>query len=46
VDREEVKRLGVGLREVDLFSDEVGTSIRHYANRLAKEVCKTALVRL
>jgi 2-phospho-L-lactate transferase/gluconeogenesis factor (CofD/UPF0052 family) len=46
VDREEVERLGVRLREADLFSDEVGTSIRHDANRLAKEVCKIALVRL
>jgi uncharacterized cofD-like protein len=46
VDREAVERLGVRLREADLLSDEVGTSIRHDANRLAKEVCKTALVRL
>ena len=46
VNREEVERLGVRLREANLLSDEVGTSIRHDANRLAKEVCKTALVRL
>jgi uncharacterized cofD-like protein len=46
VDREEVERLGVRLREADLFSDGAGTSIRHDANRLAKEVCEIALVRL
>jgi uncharacterized cofD-like protein len=46
VDREEVERLGVRLREANLFSDEVGAIVRHDAGRLAKEVCKTALVRL
>src|SRR5215217_582885 len=46
VDREEVERLGVRLRAADLFSDGASTSIRHDANRLAKEVCEIALVRL
>jgi hypothetical protein len=36
----------VRLREANLFSDEVGAIVRHDAGRLAKEVCKTALVRL
>lgn len=46
VDREAVERLGVRLREADLLSDDVGASIRHDADRLAKAVCEAALVRL
>jgi uncharacterized cofD-like protein len=44
VDRKEIDKLGVRLREADLFSDQVGTTVRHNADRLAKEVCKIALV--
>jgi uncharacterized cofD-like protein len=38
LDREEIERLGVRLREADLFSDQVGPIVRHNADRLAKEV--------
>jgi hypothetical protein len=38
LDREEIERLGVRLREADLFSGQVGPSVRHNADRLAKEV--------
>lgn len=44
VDRKKIDKLGVRLREADLFSDQVGTTVRHNADRLAKEVCKIALV--
>ena len=46
VDRKEIAKLGVRLREADLFSDQVGTTVRHNADRLAMEVCKIALVSL
>jgi uncharacterized cofD-like protein len=46
VDRKEIDKLGVRLREADLFSDQVGTTVRHNADRLAKEACKIALVSL
>ena len=46
LDREEIGRLGVRLREADLFSDQVGPIVRHNADRLAKEVCKTVLIGL
>ena len=46
VDRTEIDKLGVRLREADLFSDQAGTTVRHNADRLAKEVCKIALVSL
>ena len=46
VDREEVEKLGVRLREADLLSDDAGAGIRHDANRLAEEVYKTVLVHL
>jgi 2-phospho-L-lactate transferase/gluconeogenesis factor (CofD/UPF0052 family) len=46
LDREEIGRLGVRLREADLFLDQVGPIVRHNADRLAKEVCKTVLVRI
>ena len=46
VDRKEIDKLGVRLREADLFSDQVGTTVRHNADRQAKEVCKIALVSL
>ena len=38
LDREEIERLGVRLREADLLSDQVGPIVRHNADRLAKEV--------
>jgi len=44
VDREEIRALGVRLREADLLS-EVGSEVRHDASRLAEEVRKVALVR-
>jgi uncharacterized cofD-like protein len=46
VDREQVGRLGIRVREAHLLSDEVGTSVRHDPDRLAEEVCEAALVRL
>ncbi len=46
VDREEVEKLGIRLREADLLSDKIGASVRHDPLRLAKEVCEAALVRL
>jgi uncharacterized cofD-like protein len=45
VDREEIEKLGIRLREADLLSDEIGASVRHDPLRLAKEVCEAALVR-
>jgi uncharacterized cofD-like protein len=45
VDREEVEKLGIRLREADLLSDEIGAGVRHDPLRLAKEVCEAALVR-
>jgi uncharacterized cofD-like protein len=46
VDREEVEKLGIRVREGHLLSDEVGTSVRHDPHRLAEEVYEAALVRL
>jgi uncharacterized cofD-like protein len=46
VDRKEIERLGVRLREADLFSDHTGMIVRHNAERLGEEVCKAALVSL
>ena len=46
VDREEIEKLGIRLREADLLSEEPGTSVRHDPARLAKEVCEAALIRL
>ena len=45
VDREEIEALGVRLREAGLLSYEVGASVRHDPDRLAREVCEAALVR-
>jgi uncharacterized cofD-like protein len=44
VDREEIERLGVRLREADLLSE--GAEVRHVPDRLAEEVCEVGLVRL
>ncbi len=46
VDREQVEKLGIRVREAHLLSDGVGTSVRHDPDRLAEEVCEAALVRL
>ena len=46
VDREEVERLGIRMREAHLLSEEIGASVRHDPERLAEEVCEAALVRL
>ena len=47
MDREEVKALGVRLREADLISHaDSNREVRHDASRLAEEVRKVALVRL
>lgn len=46
VDREEIEALGVRLREAALLSEDFGASVRHDPDRLAREVCEAALVRL
>ena len=46
VDREEVERLGVRVREAELLSERVEAGVRHDPERLAEEVCEAALVRL
>ena len=46
VDREEVEKLGVGIREAPLLSEDIRAGVRHDAERLAEEVCEAALVRL
>jgi 2-phospho-L-lactate transferase/gluconeogenesis factor (CofD/UPF0052 family) len=46
VDRDEVGRLGIRLREAVLLSREAETGVRHDPDRLAEEVCEAALVRL
>jgi uncharacterized cofD-like protein len=46
VDREEIRALGVRVREADLISREPGSEVRHDALRLAEEVCEVVLVRL
>jgi len=46
VDREQVERLGVRLREADLLSEEVEAGVRHDPDRLAEEVCEAAIVHL
>ena len=49
VDREEIEALSVRLREARLLSETVGepgASVRHDPDRLAREVCEAALVRL
>jgi 2-phospho-L-lactate transferase/gluconeogenesis factor (CofD/UPF0052 family) len=46
VDREEIERLGVRLREADLLSERAESGVRHDPERLAEEVCEAALVRL
>jgi len=46
VDREGIEALGVRVREAELLAHEVGASVRHDPDRLAREVCEAALVRL
>jgi uncharacterized cofD-like protein len=46
VDREEIEKLGVRLREADLLSERAEAGVRHDPDRLAEEVCEAALVRL
>ena len=46
VDREEIEVLGVRVHEANVLSDDVGASVRHDPDRLAREVCEAALVRL
>ncbi len=47
VDREEIRALGVRIREAGLISRaDVNAEVRHDASRLAEEVCGIALVRL
>jgi uncharacterized cofD-like protein len=46
VDRDEVGKLGVRLREAVLLSQEAEAGVRHDSDRLAEEVCEAALVRL
>jgi uncharacterized cofD-like protein len=46
VDREEIEKLGVRLREADLLSERAEAGVRHDSDRLAEEVCEAALVRL
>jgi uncharacterized cofD-like protein len=46
VDHEEIRALGVRVREVDLVSSEAGAGVRHDASRLAEEVRRVALVHL
>jgi uncharacterized cofD-like protein len=46
VDREEIEKLGVRLREAALLSEDAEAGVRHDPDRLAEEVCEAALVRL
>ena len=46
VDHEEIRALGVRVREVDLVSSEANAGGRHDASRLAEEVRRVALVHL
>ncbi|HEY6582995.1 MAG TPA: gluconeogenesis factor YvcK family protein, partial [Rubrobacter sp.] len=46
VDREEVGKFGVRLREAVLLADDAGAGLRHDPDRLAGEACEVALVRL
>jgi uncharacterized cofD-like protein len=46
VDRERVERLSVRVRDADLLSERVEAGVRHDPERLAKQVCEVALIRL
>jgi uncharacterized cofD-like protein len=46
VDREEIEKLKVRLREAELLSERAEAGVRHDPDRLAEEVCEAALVRL
>jgi hypothetical protein len=46
VDRERIQATGIRVREVDLLSEKVTSSVRHDSSRLAEEVCRVALVHL
>src|ERR671911_669722 len=45
VDREEIAAVGVRLHEAGLLPYEIGASVRHDPDRLAREVCEAVLVR-
>jgi uncharacterized cofD-like protein len=46
LDRQEIGKLGIRLRDAELLSKETGGGVRHDPERLAEEVCEAALVRL
>jgi uncharacterized cofD-like protein len=46
VDREEVEKLGIRVRESVFLSEAAEAGVRHDPERLAEEVCKAALLRL
>ena len=46
VDREKIEKLGVSLREARVLSERMEGGVRHDPERLAEEVCESALVRL
>ena len=46
VDWEVLREMGLRVREADLLSPDTGAGVRHDPERLAREVCEAALVRL
>lgn len=46
IDREEIEALGVRLLERPLLSEDMSSGVRHDPDRIAREVCEAALVRL
>lgn len=46
IDRSALERLGVRVRETDLLARDTRVGVRHDPAKLAREVCRTALVRL
>ncbi|WP_233451939.1 gluconeogenesis factor YvcK family protein [Rubrobacter xylanophilus] len=46
VDREQLEREGIRVREADLLSENWEAGVRHDPGKLAREVCEAALVRL
>ncbi|WP_228282560.1 gluconeogenesis factor YvcK family protein [Rubrobacter tropicus] len=46
VDGEVLRGMGLGVRETDVLSSDDEAGLRHDPGRLAREVCKAALVRL
>lgn len=45
-DRGDLEKMGVRVREADLLSGDLPSSVRHDPAKIAEEVCRTALVRL